>query len=69
VSTTPVLGDLYVDGQRVGVSFTPGGLRLAAGHHRIRVTRDGYQPYEHEFDLPAGDTVHLTRISLRPKTP
>ncbi len=69
ISTTPVLGDLYVDGRRVGLSFTPDGLRLTAGHHRIRVTRDGFEPFEQEIDIAAGETMRLTRISLTPKTP
>lgn len=69
ISSTPVLGDLYVDGRRVGMSFTPDGLRLAPGRHHVRVTRDGYQPFEQEIDLASGDTLRLTRISLSPKTP
>jgi serine/threonine-protein kinase len=69
ISTTPVLGDLYVDGRRVGTSFTPDGLRLSPGRHVIRVVREGYQPYEQEIDIVSGETQRLTRIPLTPITP
>ena len=69
ISTTPVLGDLYVDGRRVGPSFTPDGLRLTPGRHLIRVVREGYQPFEREIDIAAGETLRLTRIPLTLVTP
>lgn len=66
ISTTPVLGELFVDGVRVGQSFTPDGLRLAPGPHVIRVTHQGYQPYQAIIDVPPGDTLRKTRIPLTP---
>ncbi len=69
ISTTPVLGDLYVDGVRLGQSFTPAGLRLAPGRHVIRVVRTGYQPFDKAIDVAAGDTVRMTRIPLKPSAP
>jgi serine/threonine-protein kinase len=69
ISTTPVLGTLYVDGQRIGTSFTPEGLRLTPGRHVIRVVREGYQTYEHEIDIVSRETRRLTRIPLTPITP
>lgn len=69
ISTTPVLGELYVDGRRVGPSFTPEGLRLTPGRHLIRVVREGYRPFEQEIDIAAGETLRLTRIPLTPITP
>jgi len=66
ISTTPVLGDLFVDGVRMGLSFTPEGLHLAPGPHLIRVTHEGYQPYQVIIDIAPGDTVRKTRIPLTP---
>ncbi len=62
ITTTPVLGDLFVDGVRIGLSFTAAGLRLPAGPHVIRVTHEGYEPYQVIIDVAPGDTVRKTRI-------
>ena len=68
ITTTPVLGDLFVDGVRIGLSFTAAGLRLPAGPHVIRVTHEGYEPYQVIIDIAPGDTVRRTRIPLTPIT-
>ena len=68
LTTTPVLGDLYIDGKRAGSSFQT-GLRLAPGHHDIRVVRDGYEPFERALDFAAGDTLKLLQIRLQPAHP
>lgn len=65
ISTIP-LGDLYIDGRRVGASFIPEGVVLAPGTHTIRVTLDGYEPYEQTVDIAAGQPdVRLTGIQLK----
>jgi serine/threonine protein kinase len=68
LTTTPVLGDLYVDGKRTGSSFQT-GLPLTPGHHEIRITRDGYEPFVRAFDVVAGDTVKLLQVPLQPVHP
>jgi hypothetical protein len=35
--------------------------------HRIRITRDGYLPYETEIAIEAGETLRLTDIVLQEK--
>ena len=68
LTTTPVLGDLYVDGKRAGSSFQP-AMPLAPGHHEIRIVRDGYEPLMRAFDVVAGDTVKLLQLPLQPTHP
>jgi len=62
VNATP-WGQIYVDGELLG--NTPRVLTLAAGSHVIRVVRDGFEPYENEIQLAAGQQIRLTDIVLK----
>ncbi len=61
-------GELYVDGRLVG-NTPKANLEIAAGNHRIRVVRDGYDPYERAIVVAAGETVRLTDIVLSERRP
>jgi serine/threonine protein kinase len=57
-------GELSIDGRPVGT--TPQiDIVLPPGTHRIRIARDGYQPYEAEIDLKPGARLLLTQIGLQ----
>lgn len=61
-------GTVSVDGRAVG--HTPViGLAVAPGSHRVRVVRDGFEPVERTVRLAPGDTVRITDIVLRERTP
>ena len=56
-------GQLYIDGQLVG--NTPQiNLEVAPGTRRLRVTRDGFRPFEVEIQVAPGQEVRLTDIRL-----
>ncbi len=59
-------GELYIDGRLVG--NTPrANLSLPPGSYRIRVTRDGFVPFERTVVVGSGDTIRLTDIELAPQ--
>jgi len=59
-------GELYIDDVLIGL--TPkAALTVPAGHHRIRVARDGFVPFEREVQLAEGQTLRLTDIVLAPR--
>ena len=63
VDATP-WGNVYIDGQLVGT--TPlGGVLMSPGPHRVRVEREGFQPYERTIDLAPGQTMQLAAITLQ----
>jgi len=65
VRTSPANADVFVDGERNGV--TPRNLTgLAAGRHTIRVTRPGYRPQERAITVEAGQTVRVNFSLARP---
>lgn len=67
VNSTP-WSDLSVDGQPVG--HTPkADLLLAPGPHRLRFTRDGFEPYETVIQVSPGATIRLTDITLKEAAP
>jgi eukaryotic-like serine/threonine-protein kinase len=67
VNSTP-WSDLSVDGQPVG--HTPkADLLLAPGPHRLRFTRDGFEPYETVIQVSPGATIRLTDIALKEAAP
>jgi serine/threonine-protein kinase len=67
VNATP-WGQVFVDGQSVG--NTPrANLTIAPGPHRIRVVRDGYEPFERAITVAAGETVRLTNVVLVERKP
>ena len=65
VNATP-WGQLSIDGQPVG-NTPKANLTIAAGVHRLRVERDGYEAFEREIRVGSGDTVRLTNIVLTPR--
>lgn len=63
VSSRP-WGQLYVDGQLVG--NTPvAAVPISAGRHRIRLTREGFIPWEREEVVEGGRDLRLVDIILR----
>ena len=63
VSATP-WGQLYVDGELLG--NTPrADVQVSPGAHRLRVTRDGFQPYEVAVRVAPGQELRLTDIVLQ----
>lgn len=65
VNATP-WGELYVDGVLVG-NTPKADLVVSAGTHTVRVTRDGFIPFEQEIQVVAGQTIRLTTIVLAPR--
>ena len=56
-------GSVHVDGRAVG--NTPQlDLRLSPGSHRLRVQRDGFQPYERVIAVAPGQRLRITDIVL-----
>jgi predicted Ser/Thr protein kinase len=63
INATP-WGLLFIDDRPMG--NTPrADLQVPPGIHRIRITRDGYLPYETEIAIEAGETLRLTDIVLQ----
>jgi hypothetical protein len=63
INATP-WGLLFIDDRPMG--NTPrADLQIPPGMHRIRITRDGYLPYETEIAIEAGETLRLTDIVLQ----
>ena len=63
VSATP-WGQLYVDDELIG--NTPRAeVPIAPGAHRLRVVRDGFQPYEQAIRVAPGQELRITDIVLR----
>lgn len=53
VTSDPPGGSVYVDGV-VQMGTTPMEIKAPPGHHKVRVTSPGYDPFEKEIDLEAG---------------
>jgi hypothetical protein len=67
VNATP-WGQVYVDGEFVG--NTPQvGVPVPPGAHRLRVVRDGFEPYEIAIRIAPGQQLRVTDIVLREHTP
>ena len=63
VNATP-WGQLFVDGELIG--NTPrADVQVAPGAHRLRVTRDGFQPFELAIRIAAGQELRITDIVLQ----
>ncbi len=67
VNSTP-WGQVYIDGQLVG-NTPQANLVVAAGAHRVRVARDGFQPWERAVQLAPGQELRITDISLQAVAP
>jgi serine/threonine-protein kinase len=67
VNATP-WGQVYVDGELVG--NTPQvGVPVAPGPHRLRVARDGFEPFEVALRVTPGQELRFTDIVLREAAP
>lgn len=63
IDANPQGSNVYLDGAFVGT--TPLRISTHPGRHDIRVTRDGYEPYQTSLDLRPGDTRSV-KAELRP---
>ena len=53
-----------MDGELIG--NTPrADVQVAPGAHRLRVTRDGFQPFELAIRIAAGQELRITDIVLQ----
>lgn len=73
IASTPPGAEVFVDGQRQGVTLA-GGLRLPAltpGKHELRATLAGYQPWSATAELVAGEEkkVEASLVALPPPAP
>lgn len=41
-------------------------VEVAPGRHRIRISREGFEPYEQDVEIGPGEEIRLTQIELRP---
>jgi hypothetical protein len=55
VTSDPPGASVYVDGV-VQMGTTPMEVKTPPGHHKVRVTSPGYDPFEKEIDVEAGAT-------------
>jgi hypothetical protein len=62
VSSAP-WGSVTVDGNTVGNTPVV-GMSLAAGPHRVRIVRDGFEPFDRTITVGPGEAVRLTGIVL-----
>lgn len=67
VNATP-WGQVFLDGELIG--NTPRvGVPISAGAHKVRVSRDGFEPFERTIQVGPGQDVRLTDIVLRESKP
>ena len=55
-------GQIAIDDSIVGA--TPKSLSMPAGTHKIRISREGYLPYETTIVIFSGETLRITDILL-----
>jgi protein kinase-like protein/PEGA domain-containing protein len=61
-------GQVYVDGELLG--NTPRvNVPISPGAHRLRVVRDGFQPFERAIRIAPGQELRITDIVLQEITP
>jgi hypothetical protein len=65
VNATP-WGQLFVDGALIG-NTPKANIPLTPGRHLVRITREGYEPFERELVVKPGEVVRLTRVVLQPR--
>jgi serine/threonine protein kinase len=64
--TSEPVADLTIDGSPAG--NTPYGKPLPLGKHTITITADGYEPWERDVEIKAGDNLPID-IKLTPVEP
>ena len=52
-------GEVYVDGERVGVSPPLATLQLGPGKHRVEVRNQAFSPYRDTVNLESGQTLKI----------
>jgi hypothetical protein len=67
VNSTP-WGQVSVDGQIVG-NTPQANLVVSAGSHSVRITREGFEPFERVVQLAPGQVLRLTDIVLQATRP
>jgi hypothetical protein len=69
VSVSPPAGiEVLVDGKNVATSSPATIEELAVGPHSVRVTAEGYKPFETTVDVASDGLIPL-EVSLEPSTP
>jgi caspase domain-containing protein/PEGA domain-containing protein/uncharacterized protein DUF1566/uncharacterized protein DUF3426 len=58
---------VFVDGRYIGKTNLS-GIKISSGDHKVRVEKDGYEPYSKRVRFKAGRSMSLTAF-LDPKTP
>jgi hypothetical protein len=68
VTSEPPGGSVYLDGA-VQMGTTPVDLKAPAGHHKVRVTSPGYEPFEKEVELEADAPEQTIDAALQKSIP
>jgi hypothetical protein len=63
VNSTP-WGQVSIDGNLVG-NTPQANLAVTAGSHTIRITREGFEPFERVVQLAPGQVLRVTDVVLR----
>ena len=63
INATP-WGQLFLDDRAMG-NTPKADLQVRPGTHRIRITRDGYLPFETVIAIESGEVLRLTDIVLQ----
>ncbi len=65
ISGAEIGASITIDGRDRGDYPAPGPLRVAAGSHLVRVSRQGFEPFETRADVAGGQTRRWSRTSTR----
>jgi serine/threonine-protein kinase len=55
-------GEVYVDGDKKGVTPPLKELKLAAGKHMVEIRNAGFTPYVEKFELQAGASHKIKHL-------
>ncbi len=59
-------GTVYIDGEAIG-NTPKASVEIMPGVHTIRIERDGFEPFEREVSVKAGEVIRLLDIVLKPR--
>ena len=65
ITSSPGQAEVFIDGTRVGMA--PFSARLTAGGYLVRVTKEGYDPWEQHVQLQEDRCLTATLTFRRPK--